>query len=154
MWTGCSVSRRASEVSGSRYQVSGFQEARDSLREEILQNLNENLEEHEVIRESVFCNDTVRLERVTDRTTVRGRTASAEVRKEQVRVIRDTIIVQRTDSVLVEKSEIAGDRGSVAAMRGNEGHRSSTLVSTLKWIFFIIMGLIALVITAKVCLRK
>ena len=43
-------------------------EARDSLREEILQNLNENLTEHEVVTETVIYNDTLIIERITDRT--------------------------------------------------------------------------------------
>lgn len=46
-------------------------EARDSLREEILQNLNENLTEHEVVTETVIYNDTLKIERITERTLSR-----------------------------------------------------------------------------------
>ena len=45
-------------------------EARDSLREEISQNLNENLSEHEVVTWTVVQpqGDTLKVERVTERT--------------------------------------------------------------------------------------
>ena len=48
-----------SEVSSDRFQVSGEREARDSLCEEISQNLNENLTEHEVVTETVIYNDSL-----------------------------------------------------------------------------------------------
>ena len=145
--TACGSTRRASE----RFTVQGagvtVRETGDSLREEISRNLNENLAEHEVVRETIIHGDSVKVERITERTTTRGRTASTEAKREQVKVVRDTVIVQWTDTVRVERSEIAG------RVR-NEGGRASPFTSTLKWIFWIIIGLIGLTITVKVCSRK
>ena len=155
----CATTRRTAEVSGSRFQVSGFQEARDSLHEEILQNLNENLEEHEVVTwtfvhrtasDSTATPDTVKVERVTHRERVRSTEDVRSKTEERVKTltVRDTVYIERRDSVYIENTNLTnstnGDRGSVAAMR----------LKTLKWIFFIIIGLIGLIVTAKVCLRK
>ena len=61
----CSVQRTTAER--LRVESSGLREveARDSLREEILQNLNENLTEHEVVTETVIFNDSLKIERIT-----------------------------------------------------------------------------------------
>ena len=48
-WTSCGSTRSASSLRVQEVQSSRFQEARDSLRKEISQNLNENLTEHEVV---------------------------------------------------------------------------------------------------------
>ena len=87
--------------------------------------------------------DTLKVERVTHRELESGSRFKAQSSKVEVRTVRDT--------VYVEKSEIAG-------RARNEGSslnpRPSTLNLTLKWICFILLGLIALIITAKVCLRR
>ena len=89
--------------------------------------------------------DTLKVVQITDR--YRGRDMSdVRSKKEDVRIVHDTVFIQKTDSVYVSK-EIAGPAR-------NEGARASPVVSALKWICFIIIGLIALIITAKVCLRK
>lgn len=90
---------------------------RDSLREEIFQNLNENLTEHEVVRWTVtglpltahgLQGDTVEVERVTERTRSRDNIATYKTKKEDVRtvVMRDTVYVERRDSVSVESLEL------------------------------------------------
>ena len=58
--------------------------------------------------------------------------------------VRDTVYVERVDSVQVQKFN--GSRV--------QGDKPPAFVSALKWIFFIIVGLVALIITVKVCLRK
>ena len=157
-WTGCSTTRRATErltVQGSEFRV---EEARDSLREEILQNLNENLTEHEVVTWAVTGlpltayglqeRDTVRVERVTDRTTVRERSASTEAKKEEVKTVtvRDTAYIEKRDSVFVETNTNRSNQT-------NPSTGSGRVATVLKWIFWIIIGLIGLIVTVKVCLR-
>ena len=137
--TSCASSRKVSEATTATSHET--LEMRDSVREEIAQNLEENLTEHEVITETVFCNDSVKVERVTDRVTVRERSAKTEAKKDEVRVVRDTVCIEHRDSVMVE--EIAG-------RAGNDGTaRASPWVSALKWIFWIIVGLSALIIIVK-----
>lgn len=113
---------------------------RDSLREEVSLNLDENLTEHEVITETVICNDSVKVERVTDRVTVRERSARTEAKKEEVRVVRDTVCIERKDSVQVQDSRF---------MVSGPEKRGSALVQALKWVFWIIVGLSALIIIVK-----
>lgn len=128
----------ATEVSSEQeFQVSSVT---DSLREEITQNLDENLSEHEVITETVFCNDSVKVERITDRVTVRERSAKTEAKKEEVRVVRDTVYVQKTDSVYVQKALGANP---------TENRRAPWL-SALKWIFAIVVAVTVLVVIIKV----
>lgn len=135
--TSCSVSRQASEVSG--FKVQDARVEWDSLREEIAQNLNENLTEHEVITETVFLGDSVRLERVADRVTVRDRSARTEAMKEGVRIVRDTVYIERRDSV----------RGQESRNFGPTEARASPVVSALRWIFGIIVLVIILVTIFK-----
>lgn len=113
----------------------------DSLREEISQNLNENLTEHEVITEMVFCNDTLKVERITDRVTVRDRSAKTEAKKEEIRVVRDTVYIERSDTTSVK--EVAGPS------TGSGTARASPVVSTLKWIFWIIVSITVLIVVIK-----
>ena len=83
--------------------------------------------------------DTLRVSTVTDRLRARNRDAIA-VQKTKVEVVRDTVIVEKRDSVNVEIFRQAqGDRA-----------RASPVVSALKWIFWIIIGLIGLVITIRI----
>ena len=136
----CSVSRQT-EVSG--FKVQDARVERDSLREEIAQNLNENLTEHEVITETVIQNDSVKVERITDRVTVRDRSARTEAKKEEVRIVRDTVYVAVRDSVRVQESR---NYGSTEA-------RASSVVSALKWIFWIIVSLTVLIVVFKLTRR-
>ena len=142
-------------------------EARDSLREEISQNLNENLTEHEVVTWTVIGlpltlstgsgqadglqRDTVRVERVTDRTRESGSRFNVQGSKIEVRteIVHDTVYVERTDTVEVSSSRFQVPSGSKSL-----NPQPSTLNLTLKWILWIIIGLIALIITVKVCLLR
>ena len=151
--TACASTRQASEVSSSKIQVSGEREARDSLREEISQNLNENLTEHEVVTWTVVqprstgsgqAQDTLKVERVTDRTRETGSSFKAQGSKVEVKTVRDTVYVERVDTVGVQKFQ-----GTSSSLNP---HPSA--LRYLKWIFFIIIGLIGLIITVKVCLRR
>ena len=112
----------------------------DSLCEEIAQNLSENLTEHEVITETVICNDSVKVERITDRVMVRDRSAKAEAKKEEVRVIRDTVYVEKRDSSFVKNT--------------NGTNRASPVAQTLKWVFWIIVAIEGLIIVIRVARLK
>ena len=80
--------------------------------------------------------DTIRMSTVTDRERVRNRDAIAVQRtKTEVRV--DTIYIEKRDSIEI-RSRPDGQSGGTA------------LHKTLRWIFWIIIGLIALVITIRI----
>ena len=86
--------------------------------------------------------DTVALSTVTDR--YRGR-AMADVRSNtvDVRAVHDTVYIATRDSV--SSSTFQSSRGS---------SRTSSVVSSLKWVFWIIVGLIAYKLTAYVIGRR
>lgn len=82
--------------------------------------------------------DTVFRSVVMDR--LRGRTRNAiAVQKTKTEVVRDTVIIEKRDSVNVETFRQAqGDRV-----------RASPVVQTLKWVFWIIIALTGFVIVIK-----
>ena len=81
--------------------------------------------------------DTVRMSVVTDRDRSRS-LSDVRSKKEEVRVIRDTVCVEKRDSSFVKNTN------------GTNGNRASPVVLTLKWVFWIIIALIALMIVIKV----
>lgn len=126
LWlTGCSSTRSVTGTSDYKYQEARVESVVDSLCENISQNLNDNLTEHEVITETIIRNDSVKVERITDRVTVRDRSAKTEAKKEEVRVQHDTVFVQKTNSSVVLD-------------------RASPWVLTLKWVIVIGIALIGL----------
>ena len=119
-------------------------ETRDSLREEISQNLNENLAEHEVVTWTIVQEpgDTVRMERVTDRakTLVSGskiQDSRVEVRTE---VVRDTVYIEHRDTVLVSSSRFQGSSSQ-------NPHPSA--LNYLKWIFALVCAVVVLVVVIR-----
>ena len=87
--------------------------------------------------------DTLRVATVKERDKVRDR-LQLKVKSSELRVVHDTVFIERRDSVFVSETDFANDAKA----------KGSGLKDTLKWIFFIILGLTALVITVKLCLRK
>ena len=136
--TGCGV-QRETVCSSVKSEERSVKSEVDSLREEISQNLEENLTEHEVITETVMENDSVKTVRVTERVRSRDCLARSKTKKEEVRVIRDTVVVEHRDTVIVEKT-----RGQTPAE-----NRRAPWLSALRWIFWIIVGLIVLTIVFK-----
>ena len=128
-------------------------ETRDSLREEISQNLNENLAEHEVVTWTIVglpltadgfqspLGDTVKVERVTDRTKFQVSSSRFQDSKMAVRteVVRDTVYIAVCDSVQVTTTNLS-----------NPTNKSSNFVRALKWIFAVICAVGVLVIVVKV----
>ena len=138
--TSCSVSRQAlrSEVSSQTSSVT-----RDTVREEVLVAVHDTLREVTtiIIRQNE-AGDTVKQSVVTDR--YRGRNAeAAKVHDERLTVQRDTVYIEKRDSVFVQNAGLT-----------NPTNKKNTFVSSLKWIFWILIGLIGLIVTVKVCLRK
>lgn len=75
--------------------------------------------------------DTVKQSIVTDR--YRGRNAEGmNVHDERLTVQRDTIYVEKRDSVFVQNTDLT-----------NPTNKKNTFVSSLKWIFWILMALSA-----------
>lgn len=87
--------------------------------------------------------DTVFRSVVTDRIRARDRDQS-QLRDEHLEVRGNMVCVERKDSVEVQKSQGARVQDD----------KPPAFISALKWIFLIIVGLVALIITVKVCLRK
>ena len=133
-------------------------ETGDSLREDISHNLNENLTEHEVVRwtvvrrtvDSLARPDTVKVERVTERTRSRDNIATYKTKKEAVRTVtvRDTVYVAVRDTV--ESFRVQGS----SFKSGGDLSGNTALHGTLKWVFWIIIGLIGLIVTVKVCHQR
>ena len=80
--------------------------------------------------------DTIRVSTVTDRERIRER---AMARESRVRIKVDTVYVERRDSVLVKSEE-----------RNVNGGRASPWVLTLKWVFWVIIAIIALIIMVRI----
>lgn len=136
----CSTSRTAtrSEVSSSRIQGS-----RDTVREQVVVEVYDTLREVTTItiRENEQ-GDTLKLVQITDRTRATDR-AAARDKEEKLIVRTDTVYVAVRDSVSSFRFQ---DSGST--------NKKSPFVSSLKWICFIILGLIGLIITVKVCYHR
>lgn len=78
--------------------------------------------------------DTISRSVVTDRTRARGRDHIAAYRTKTV-VKTDTVFVERRDSVLVKNTNQA---------------RASPFENTLKWVFFIVLALIGLILLLRI----
>ena len=143
-------------------ESSELREARDSLREEISQNLNENLTEHEVVTWTVTGlpltayglqeRDTLKVERVTHRELESGSRFKAQSSKVEVRTVRDTVYIEKRDSSLRLSS--LGAYGLREDGTPTVSGKLSAVSKVLKWIFWILIGLIGLIVTAKVCLLR
>ena len=95
--------------------------------------------------------DTVKQSVVTDR--YRGRNAeAAKVHDERLTVQRDTIYVEKRDSSLRVSS--LGAYGLREDGTPTVSGKLSAVSKVLKWIFWILIGLMGLIITMKVCTLK
>ena len=89
--------------------------------------------------------DTLRLTQVTDRSRFRERDNIAKQQTKEV-VVRDTVYIEKRDSVFVENTNLAKPT--------NLQSGKTALHTTLKWIFWIIIGLIGLIVTVMVCHQR
>ena len=94
--------------------------------------------------------DTVKTSTVTDRTRARAfdRRKDVEIKTE---IVRDTVYIEKRDSVFVQNT---GGFDGLTTGLANPTNKKNTFVSSLKWIFWILIGLTALIITVKLCLRR
>lgn len=111
-----------SDVRDSVFQ-SALEEARDSV-----------VERTTVTVDRKENGDTVRVCIVTDRERVSDRSRNDRAMTKNV-IRRDTVYVEKRDSVLIKNEEKA---------------RASPLLMNLKWVFWIILGLIALVVVLRI----
>ena len=133
----CSVSRSATAVKCEELKVKS--EVRDSLRvEQVMVAVHDTIVETTTItiRENEQ-GDTVRMNVVRDRDRVRDRSQLRD-KSEKLIVRVDTVYVAVKDSVRFDRGQMTGDSS-----------RPSAFVSALRWVFWIIVGLSALIIIVK-----
>ena len=133
----CSSSRTATS-SKEQFRVEGS-EFRDSVKvESVAVSDSVTITKTIMIRENEQ-GDTLRMTTVTDRTRIRDRERAKDV---EVKVVEkhDTVFVQKTDSVLVSNTNLTNGTNK----------RASPVVLTLKWVFWIIVAVIALTITKTI----
>ena len=87
--------------------------------------------------------DTVKVERVTDRTRETGSKFQVQGSKVEVRteVVRDTVYVERIDTVKVSISRL-----QVA----DSARASPAWVKGLKWLFFVLLAIVTLIIIIRI----
>lgn len=121
-----------------------YEVTRDTVREQVMVAVHDTLTITKTItiRENEQ-GDTVFRSEVTDRDRIRSK-ADVRSKKEVVRVERDTVYVEKRDSVAVEKN----------TNFSNGTNKSSNFVSSLKWIFWILCAIVVLIITVKIGLRR
>ena len=128
--SGCGSSRRVtSEVRGRTAEVrvdSVVQSALVEERDSVVERTTVTVDRKE-------NGDTVRVSIVTERDRVSCRDNRAAVRM-KTEVKTDTVFVEKRDSVLVKNEEKA---------------RASPFVKSLKWIFWIVIALIGLIILCR-----
>lgn len=116
-------------------------EVRDSSRvEQVMVAVCDSITETTtiIIRENEQ-GDTIRMSVVTDRDRSRSK-YDVRSKKEEVRVVRDTVCIERKDSVQVQDSRF---------MVSGPEKRGSALVQALKWVFWIIVSITVLLIVIK-----
>ena len=113
---------------------------------------------HDTIREvttiTVQTNetgDTVKVVQITDRDRTRAREA-VRAKEERLIVRTDTVYVEKRDSSLRVSS--LGAYGLQEDGTPTVSGKLSAVSKILKWIFWILIGLVALIVTVKVCLLR
>ncbi len=160
LWlTSCSTSRKAtSEVSSSSTSEASklerrSQDTRDTVREQVVVAVHDTVMETKTITITQNeAGDTTFTSIVTDRT--RASTHDRVREKEEKLLVRtDTVYVAIRDSVSSSNTNLAFPSAADRWFT-NPTKQKNSFVSSLKWICFIILGLIALIITVKVSLRR
>ena len=120
-----SIELRSSELRSSEVRDSVMVEVRDTVMETTTIVIDRNED-----------GDTVFTSVVTERNRIRNRDRVRDNHEKTV-IRNDTVFVEKRDSVYVNTN------------RSNMKNRASPFVSSLKWIFLIIVSLIVLVIILK-----
>ena len=122
----------------------GSVEVRDSVKVEHVEAQDTLKEVTTITIQTNDRGDTLRLTQVTERDRWRSRN-QISTQQTKLEVVHDTVVIVKRDSSYVENRSFSN---------GTNQSGRTALHSTLKWIFAIIVALIGLIITAKVCLRK
>ena len=138
-WTSCGSTKQISRQTETRENTSytNVTNERDSVV------IAERDTLKEVTTVTVQLNetgDTVKVSTVTDRTRASSRD---RVRDVAIKVVErtDTVYVEKRDSVYIQTN----------TNLANPTNKKSGFLTYVKWIFWIIIGLIGLIVTAKVC---
>ena len=136
--TSCASNRSVSRV--QEFQSSSVQESRtDTVKEELMVAVHDTIRETTTITvQQNEAGDTVKLVKIADRTRASDR-ATMKEKEERVVVKTDTVFVERKVSVDVRNHSPTTGVGS-----------SGGFVASLRWIFWIIVALGALIILIKV----
>lgn len=136
----CSSSR---QTAVSEFQATKFQDSRDSVKvEKVVVEVHDTvMETTTIVVDRNEAGDTLKLSTVTDRDRVRNR---AQVKDQHERVVmkHDTVYIATRDSSFVQNTNYTNGT--------NPSTGSGRVVSALKWIFWILMCVIILVIIVKV----
>lgn len=135
----CSVQRTlTSDVRSQMYEVT-----RDTVREEVALVVHDTLREVTTITiRQNEAGDTLKVTQITDRDRIRSK-ADVISKKEVVRVERDTVYIEKRDSVYVQNTNVT-----------NPTNKSSNFVRSLKWIFGIICASVVLIIVIRIGSRR
>ena len=135
--SGCSASREAVRAD-TKFSTS-TSSVTDSVKVESVAVSDSVMEVTTVTIRENEQGDTLRMTTVTDRTRIRERERARDVEVKTVEV-HDTVFVQKTDSVYVE---------TLRQAQGDSDGRKSAWVQGLKWVFWIIVAVIALVLVLR-----
>ena len=140
---GCASTRQASSSSSALRVLS--QES-EQVRAESSELARDTL--IEVTTVTVQLNevgDTVKTSTVTDRTRARAydRRKDVEIRTE---IVRDTVYIEKIDSVYVQNTN---GFGGLTTGLTNPTNKKNTFVSSLKWIFWILVAGIVLIVVLR-----
>lgn len=88
--------------------------------------------------------DTLKLVQITDLTRARSRD-NVVAQKVKTEIVRDTVYIEKTDSVFVQNTN---GFGGLTTGLTNPTNKKNTFVSSLKWIFWILVagGLVIVVL--------
>ena len=117
-------------------------ETRDTVQEQVMVAVHDTLMVTKTItiRENE-AGDTIRMTTIMDRERVRSM-ADVRSKKEEARVVVDSIYIERNDSIRTQNARFA-DR---------EENRSSSLVSVLKWLLamMVVLSMLIVIVRLKV----
>lgn len=131
---GCGSTSRIATSVCSRDRVATY-EARDSISERLVMLYDTITETTTITVDRNEVGDTIFRSVVTDKTRAASRNNIARQTTKTV-VKTDTVYIATRDSVVVQKAQ-------------SLGARASPFVSSLKWIFLIIVSLIVLIVVIK-----
>jgi hypothetical protein len=146
--TACGTSKTLVHDSSLRiHESERVAEARDSVVIEVRDTLKEITTVTVLLRQAQDPKDdpdTLKVSTVTDITRASDRSQLRD-KSEKIIVRVDTVYVERRDSFRVDRGQVTGDSSRPSATR------ASPFVSALKWVFWIIVAIGALIMGWKVC---